>query len=58
MRIRTAVVLPGAVRAEQPEHGAARDVEVDAVEGDHLPVVLLEVLGHDRDLGHLNQAPD
>ena len=50
--------LPGAVRAEQAEHGPARDLEVDAVEGDHLPVVLPEALGLDRDLGHLNHAPE
>ncbi len=50
--------LPGAVRAEQTEDGSARDFEADAGEGDHLPVVLLEVLGRDRDLGHLNHAPD
>ena len=40
--------LPGAVRAEQTEHGAPLDVEVDARESVHITERLLDAAGADR----------
>jgi hypothetical protein len=40
--------LAGAVRPQQPEHGAGRHREVDPVERAHRPVGLAQALGLDR----------
>ena len=48
--------LPGAVRAEQTEHGALLDLERDAVERHDVAEALPEVLGDDRGSGHGRSA--
>ena len=45
--------LAGAVRAEQPEHGAGRHREVDAVEGDDVAEPLLESFDDDGVRSHV-----
>jgi len=54
--------LAGPVGAEQPEHGAHRDVEVHAVDGDHVAEALAEVfhengvVGRGGGFGHLGMV--
>jgi hypothetical protein len=44
--------LAGTVGAEQPEHGAGRDGQVQVVQGLDRPEVLAEALGLDRQVSH------
>jgi hypothetical protein len=44
--------LAGAVGAEEPEHGARRDREVDAVEGDHVAEAFGQALHQDGAVAH------
>jgi hypothetical protein len=44
--------LAGAVGAEQPEHGARRDLEVDAGQGDHVAEAFGQALHQDGGVAH------
>ena len=51
VRMRIAVVLPGAVVAEQAEHGARRHVEVEVAQRPQVAEALAEARGDDAALG-------
>ena len=56
VRIRTAVVLPAPLGPSRPEHAARLRGEVDAAEGPHRSVRLLESLDDDRFFRHALEA--
>ena len=57
---RRVVVLPGPIGSEQPEHGTRRDLQVEAIDGQHARVAaepLRQRVRSDRDAAHRSSRP-